>query len=262
MQTNPPAAPDVLNDPEFQAAINEPVPDLDRIKHMIFQAYAAAAGNPDPDPQVVASWFYHSYGLVAVRGINVERSRQRRVISLNLTRKVQHLMERHCYQCDIYERFKYIRFFIRIPPTSRQASDRAIRAAFRNAVADDLKRKDFDFSDFFDARLCVAITFIMAAGRTKNDTDNLAKNFLDSLEGVAYRDDEQIEHLDLLRLSSRSPETFIVMRVAGTDINGVRDVISSAFPLEWAGSGPIDLEAYIAAARAEEEGSRADMPPA
>jgi len=112
-------------------------------------------------------------------------------------------------------------------------------------MREELERKAFDFSDFYDARLCVALTFVMADGKTKSDLENLSKNLLDALQGFAYRNDKQIDHLDLLRIHSHCAETFIAVRIAATDIDGAQDVIDAEFPLAWIGPPPVDLSKYL-----------------
>jgi hypothetical protein len=69
-------------------------------------------------------------------------------------------------------------------------------------------------------------TFVVADGRRPADVDNLASNLLDALQSFADDNDRRIDHLDLVRLRSRSTEEFMTVRMACTDIDGVRDVIS------------------------------------
>jgi Holliday junction resolvase RusA-like endonuclease len=230
------------------AAINEPAPDLARIKQMIIDAYASQTGITAPDLRAVARWFSKICELrnAHCRGtICVEHTVVRYIMSSNTAIKVQHLMQRKCQQCVIYEEVPFILFFIRIPPTSHQSNDTEIKKAFRLAMREELERKAFDFSDFYDARLCVAVTFVMANGKTKNDVDNLAKNLLDALQGFAYRNDQQIDHLDLMRVNSGTTETFIAVRIATTNIGGLSDVINPEFPFSWIGPGPVDLSKYL-----------------
>ena len=174
-----------------------------------------------------------AYDQRVTGGVSVERPVLRRVMSSNISWKANHLMTRPCRQCDMYSQVPFMAFFLKIPPQSRQASDTAMRHAFDEAIASDLKSKNFDFFDFATAYLCVAITFVVANGRRRSDVDNLAKNLLDGLQDFAYKNDRQIDHLDLLRLRSRSTEEFISVRLACTDIDDVHDVISPTFPVEW-----------------------------
>jgi len=248
--------------PELRKAISQRVLDLDKIKEAILQAYAVETGITEPNLGLVASWFEGVFRETQERrrgSLFARWSFSQRVMSSNITRKVRYLMERPCQQCSIYGGSPYILFFVRIAPNSRQASSTPLRVAFKGATADDLARRGFDFADFFQARLCVAVTFIMANGRQKSDVDNLAKSLLDSLEGIAYENDEQIEHLDLLRQRSRNDETFMTVRIAVTNIDGIQDVINPDFPVEWVGGpGPIDLSAYLADTTDDNE---ADAPP-
>ena len=230
------AAVRLANDSQFRRAISGDHPDLEAIRETVTQAYIAATGIDDPDLSAVSRWFMNvcqAYDQRVSGGISVERPILRRVMSANISWKANHLMSRPCRQCDMYSQVPFMAFFLNIPPQSRQASDTEKRHAFNEAIAADLKSKNFDFSDFTTAYLCVAITFVVANGRPRSDVDNLAKNLLDGLQDFAYENDRQIDHLDLLRLRSRSTEEFISVRLACTDIDNVRDVISPTFPVEW-----------------------------
>jgi Holliday junction resolvase RusA-like endonuclease len=246
------AAVRLANDSQFRAAVSEDHPDLEAIREAVIHAYIAATGLTNPDLRAVSQWFMNvcqAYDGRVTGGISVQRSILRRVMSSNISWKANHLMTRPCRQCDMYSQVPFMAFFLNIPPQSRQASDTDQRHAFDEAIAADLKSKNFDFSDFNTAYLCVAVTFVVANGRPRSDVDNLAKNLLDGLEDFAYKNDRQIDHLDLLRLRSRSAEEFISVRLACTDIDNVRDVISPTFPVEWvSGLSMTDPSSYLPAA--------------
>lgn len=243
------AAQRLAKDPKFRAAVSEDYPDLEAVRETVVQAYIAATGTPNPDLDNVSVWFEdvcQAYDQRVMGGISVKRPILRRVMSTNITRKAEHLMARPCRQCDMYSQRQFILFFLKIPPRSHQSSDKAQRRVFREAITADLKRKNFDFADFQMERLCVAITFVVADGRRPTDVDNLAKNLLDALQKFAYKNDRQIDHLDLLRLRSRSTEEFIRVRIACTDIDDVRDVISPTFPVRWLRRWPVtDPSVYL-----------------
>lgn len=229
------AAVHLANDPQFRAAISEDLPDLEAIRSTIIDAYIAATGVTDPDLRSVGAWFAdvcRAYDSRVQGGISVERPILRRVMSSSISRKAEHLMARPCRQCDMYSQTEYILFFVDVPPSSHQSNDSTARRAFREDIEAKLKQRNFDFSDFMTEQLCVAVTFVIAEGRRSRDVDNLAKNLLDALQGFAYDNDRQIDHLDLLKLRSRSAEEFIRVRIARTNIDGVRDVISPTFPVQ------------------------------
>lgn len=236
------AAARLANDPEFRTAVSRDHPGLEPIRETVIQAYMTATDISNPDLRSVGVWFAEvcrSYDQRVAGGISVDRPILRRVMSSGISRKVEHLMARPCRQCDMYSQVPYIRFFLRMPPSSHQANDTEKRRAFKMAIAADLGHKNFDFSDFTTARLCVAITFVVANGRPRSDVDNLAKNLLDGLQDFAYENDRQIDHLDLLRMRSRSVEEFINIRLACTDVDDIRDVISPTFPVQWVTSLPM-----------------------
>jgi len=73
----------------------------------------------------------------------------------------------------------------------------------------------------------------------------MAKGLLDSFEGLLYRNDRQIDHLDLLRIESTGDESFISVRVQQTAINSHDDVLDLRMRLGWVGQDAIDLENYV-----------------
>ncbi len=77
------------------------------------------------------------------------------------------------------------------------------------------------------------------------------------MQSFADDNDRQIDHLDLVRLlRSRSTEEFMTVRMACTDIDGVRDVISPTVPVEWATRTAVtDVSAHLA-----ETGGAVDEP--
>ena len=160
--------------------------------------------------------------------------------------KFEYLMQRPCQLCLPYQRVDFIRFILHTSPVSRQVGR---SGAFKRAVQDYLTRARHDFSDFYDSRLCVAITFALSTRGQTPDMDNLAKTLLDALQAHAYRNDRQIDHLDLIRASiGDSTDSFIGIRMAVTDISSNSDTIRPEFDVAWVprqGVGPIDLTPYM-----------------
>lgn len=235
------AAERLASSPEFRAAISEDHPGLEAIRQMVIQAYKEEAGSGEPDLESVSSWFEHvcrAYDSRVWGGICTERPILRRVMSSTIARKAEHMMARPCRQCDMYSEVDYIRFTIRIRPKTHQSSTKAQRRIFKADIAAEMRRKAFDFSDFVTRQLCVSVTFFIANGRRPSDVDNLSKNLLDALQSCAYKNDRQIDHLDLLRLRSRSSDEFFAIRIACTDIDDVRDVINPVFNVRWVGRHP------------------------
>ena len=145
-------------------------------------------------------------------------------------------------------------FILKTTPVSRQVGT---HKAFKQAVQNYLVRVDHDFSDFYEARLCVAVTFVIGRGRRLADLDNLAKTLLDALQGFAYANDRQVEHLDLMRMGSLGDDSFIGIRIATTKIASNVDVVNPEFDVRWVptmGVGPIDLTPYLADASQEQNG--------
>jgi Holliday junction resolvase RusA-like endonuclease len=237
---------ELVNNKPLWEALGANIPDFDLIRDLVKQAYVTQTGDGNPDPQAIASWVRRVvWGSPGFRGLHVERTILRFVMHSDLADKFFLLMQRKCDMCGRFEKFQTIMFFLHTRPVSRQVPT---HAAFKKAIADYLRRVKHDFTDFYDARLCVAITFILASGSKAADVDNLAKTLLDALQGYAYRNDDQIDHLDLLRFSSGGEDSFMTIRLAGTDIAKNLDVIWPEFDVRWIptrGVGPIDLTPYL-----------------
>jgi Holliday junction resolvase RusA-like endonuclease len=242
----PYAGRELVNSGPLWEALIADVPDFDLIRDLVEQAYVTETGDGNPDPKAIASWVRRAiWDNPGFRGLHAERTILRFVMHPDLADKFFLLMQRKCDMCGRFEKFQTIMFTLHTRPISRQVST---HAAFKRAIADYLRRVKHDFRDFYDARLCVAITFILASGSKMADVDNLAKTLLDALQGHAYRNDDQIDHLDLLRFSSGSDDSFMTIRLAGTDITKNLDVIRPEFDVRWIptrGVGPIDLTPYL-----------------
>ena len=193
---------ELVNNTSLWGALGANLPDFDLIRNLVTQAYITETEDRNPDPKAIASWLRRATREnPGFNGLRVERPSLRFVMHPDLADKFWLLMQRKCEACSLYEKFQTIMFLLHTPPISRQVPG---HTAFKKAIADYLRRVKHDFTDFYDARLCVAITFVLAAGSKLADVDNLAKNLLDALQGYAYRNDDQIDHLDLLRFSSGS----------------------------------------------------------
>lgn len=235
----------LVQNAQLQAALDESLPNFALIEQLVEQAYTAETGQAASDA-AVASWLRSAIrNNPNFHGLLTERNNPRHVMFPDLASKFTYLMQRPCQICLPYQKVDFIRFMLRTPPVSRQVGR---SGAFKSAVQDYLGRVQHDFTDFFEARLCVAITFAMSAGGQSPDMDNLAKILLDSLQGYSFRNDRQIDHLDLLRGATGGTESFIGVRIAVTDITSNSDAMRSEFDVRWIptlGVGPIDLTPYM-----------------
>jgi Holliday junction resolvase RusA-like endonuclease len=230
----------------LQAALDEPLPDFALIKRMVEQAYTTETGQAVTDVRDVASWIRRAIRENPnFRGLISKTPIPRYVMYPDVAAKFEFLMQRPCALCLPYQRVNFIRFILHTPPVSRQV-DRS--AAYKSAIQAYLDRAKHDFADFFTARLCVAVTFAFGATARSSDMDNLAKVLLDALQGYAYKNDEQIDHLDLVRTITGNADSFMGVRLAVTRISDNSDTVRPEFDVQWiptAGIGPIDLTPYL-----------------
>lgn len=237
----------LVDNPAFWELVNADNPDFTQIKELITEAYLAETGESDATDKAVSSWLFTALrsNPNLRRGISTDNTPPRYIIFPSLAVKFDYLIQRPCLMCLPYQKVKYIRFFLHTDPVSRQA-DRQM--AFKKAVQDYLSRVNHDFTDFYNERLCVAVAFAMRAGVKRTDVDNMAKTLLDAMQGHAYANDGQVDHLDLIRLDTGSDDAFIGIRVAVTNIAENLDVIWPKFDVRWVGRPgiePIDLTPYL-----------------
>jgi len=238
----------LVRNSDFWEAVDAEHPDLARIKKMIAETYRVETGRDPATEKELSSWLFMALreNPDLRKGISTEKTPPRQIILPNLAVKFDYIIRRPCLLCMPYQKTDYIRFHLYTDPVSRQA-DR--QSAFKKAVKDYLGRIKHDFTDFYNERLCVAVLFAMRGNSPMTDVDNMAKTVLDALQGYAYANDRQIDHLDAIRLNSGSDdEAFIGIRIAVTDIAGDEDVLWPEFDVRWVskqGIGPIDLNPYL-----------------
>lgn len=244
----------LVSDPAFWEAVNAKQPDLVQIKAMISQAHERETGHIALTEKELSSWLSMAInGNPEFRkGVSAGTTPQRQIILPNLAIKFGYILRRPCFVCMAYQKIDFIAFHLHTEPVSRQANR---QSAFKQAVRSYLTRVNHDFTDFYNARLCVAVLFAMRSNAPATDVDNMAKTVLDALQGYAYANDRQIDHLDAIRLNSGSKsESFIGIRIAVTGVAGVEDVIWPEFDVTWIptqGVTPIDLAPYLPTARGQ-----------
>lgn len=237
----------LVDNSAFWDLVNDDHPDFAQIKESIINAYIAESGASDATDKTVSSWLFRALtgNPNLRRGISTDNAPARQIMLPSLAIKFDYLIQRPCFVCMPYEKVKYIRFFLHTDPVSRQA-DRQL--AFKKAVQAYLSRVNHDFTDFYNERLCVAVVFAMRASVKRTDVDNMAKTLLDAMQGYAYANDGQVDHLDLIRLDTGSDEAFIGVRIAVTGVAENLDVIWPEFEVNWVGKPgiePIDLTSFL-----------------
>jgi Holliday junction resolvase RusA-like endonuclease len=238
----------LVDNSAFWETVNAERPDFARIKEMIAEAHRNETGQADATEHDLSSWLRIALrGTPGLRkGISATKTPPRDIIHPDLAAKFDALMLRPCLLCMPYQKVHYISFRLRTEAVSLQAKR---KTAFKLAVKDYLVEVNHDFSDFYNERLCIAVLFVMRRKSQTTDVDNMAKPLLDALEGFAYADDRQVDHLDTIRLNSGcDDEAFIGIRIAVTGIAENADVLRPEFAVQWVksrGIAPIDLTPYL-----------------
>lgn len=90
-----------------------------------------------------------------------------------------------------------VTFPIQIDPWSAQSTRN--NAAVKAAVNAEIGR-DKSFEPIGDGPLCITISALVPRSHRRKDIDNIAKGLLDSMEGVIYVNDSQIQCLQIRRI--------------------------------------------------------------
>jgi hypothetical protein len=79
------------------------------------------------------------------------------------------------------------------------------------------------------------------------DCDNMAKGLLDAFEGILYKDDRQIDHLDLVKVhSAPGSPGYILVRRASTALNTHRDVVHPRHArIGWMTADSLNVHNYL-----------------
>jgi hypothetical protein len=116
------------------------------------------------------------------------------------TAKMSWLQQRPCPVCPAGDEVPPVTFPIGIPPWSHQ-STRHVGVALRRAIdSSPLYREHFK-DRLAQGPVCLRMVFVLPEGAiaTMKDCDNMAKGVMDAFQGLLYENDNQVEHLDLLK---------------------------------------------------------------
>jgi Holliday junction resolvase RusA-like endonuclease len=159
--------------------------------------------------------------------------------SPELSSKTLDVAQFHCPLCNGESLISTIP--IRIPPISSQASDSNTKQAFKRAINQRLS----ETHHYGNLRLCVHVVFIISKKRNRMDVDNMAKLFLDSLQGVILENDNQIDHLNLHKITWEGDEEHIDVNIRESNFNRYEDVLYHKFLHSWAGAEELRLEDFM-----------------
>jgi Holliday junction resolvase RusA-like endonuclease len=233
---------------EFHLMLRAERPDYGEIRRNILRAYNRATGSSleddikSNDDRLIAvvGWLND----LVVNGIFDAQFLGWKPVGIalyapDLSSKASILSQFHCPLC--YGEAPIGTINIRIPPISLQSSDSQTNEAFKRAI----KHRLSSTHNYANKRLCVHVVFVLRNKRHRMDVDNMAKGFLDSLQGVLYDNDNQIDHLNLHKLMWEGDEEHISVNIRESNFNRHEDVLYHKFLHSWAGAEELRLEDFI-----------------
>lgn len=242
-----------LDDPDLLTALTDRSLDLSRVRQLVLRAFrrtlsAGHASTPTDDEladcaawlrRIAAEGNLHEIGFGFLTMVPSARSS----LYVTMADKVTLLAQRSCSICPASSQGPGRAIVpVLLPPRSFRNLERgyvaALREAFRNRQPPVPK-------DFFESKLCIALTFVLSPDRRKLDVDNLAKLLLDGMTGSLYRDDSQIDHLDVAKITVDSSQLeHAIVHVRHSTLNDHQDVLDREFRIGFA-VGPVDPLPYL-----------------
>jgi Holliday junction resolvase RusA-like endonuclease len=205
------------------------------LREVVFAAYARETGesvntNSVVDRQKVCEWLRNlSWNLDSAPGADLHY-RPRRLSHFPLfpgiSEKISWLHQSPCATCYSYARSNQINLPISVPPWSHQ-SQAKYTVAFKAALANRAGNLPPLIASK-DGRFCVRILFVLSASASLKDCDNMAKGFLDAMQGYLYLNDNQIDHLEIMRIISDSTSGYILIRCMETTAFLQNDLVDEA----------------------------------
>jgi Holliday junction resolvase RusA-like endonuclease len=243
---------------EFLSELQSDSPNYEKIRAHILSIYNAATGNNlEPDISAddvrlreVARWVNKASDEPGYSALWKEKSVTLPSYSSSLSAKVNTFAQYRCPICT-HNTDPHI-ISIRLGGVTRQTRDSDIIEAFKKAIAYSL-RTHIGYDRLapippFDGLLCVQVVFVDARekkGRKRKDLDNMAKLLLDSLQGNLFKNDRQIDHLSLLRITSRDDEECILVSIQPSFLNQHDDVLFQGMHFNWLGAPELKLVDFM-----------------
>jgi Holliday junction resolvase RusA-like endonuclease len=141
--------------------------------------------------------------------------------------KMSWLQQHPCPVCPVGEEVPPVTFPVGIPPWSHQ-STRRVGVALRRAIDSSSPYREHFKDHAAQGPVCLRMVFVLPgdATATMKDCDNMARGVMDAFQGLLYENDNQVEHLDLLKAHhSGTSSGYILIRRTSTGLNDHSDVL-------------------------------------
>jgi Endodeoxyribonuclease RusA len=153
-------------------------------------------------------------------------------ISLSMTEKASWMVQSRCGVCEPVVRpdgsFPLnLHTPIDIDPWSSQSEPG--REAVREAVRHEMSARSL-YQPYGDGPLCVSVVSVVPRAQGRKDADNLVKGLLDSLQGVLYTNDNQIQCLTSRRVTFLGPTGYYLFGISAVEPYDADVVLDDALP--------------------------------
>ncbi len=130
---------------------------------------------------------------------------------------------------------------IRVAPQSWQYLGALDKRAFLAAIAHHFSQRSIIP---LMGKVCLRVVFICKSARPTKDLDNMAKALLDGVKTALMRDDRDVDHLELIRLTHEGDEEFVRLRISSSALDDGADVVVPQFMHRWGGQEALNLEDF------------------
>lgn len=219
---------------------------------VVWAAYESATGQglgrppADSDRLTVRRWLRDLRGTGSAPILMTPARTLRVAVAGSLPEKASLLAQTTCPACEVLVTDEgkfplFINFPIQVDPWAAQSFPR--KTQLREAVKRELGGGRFNSP--WPGPLCVTIVAVVARGSRRKDVDNLAKGLLDSMEGVVYSNDRQVQCLSSRRVEYAGVVGYYLVRVRAVRLwtddvvfdDPTSPVIGSGARVQWPTSG-------------------------
>ena len=238
----------MLNSTLILNELNSESPDYLKVKRDVIEAFCKEHNYkinsideiPLETQDEISRWLNRKYPDISnfIKYVPVSKF----IFGSSLSSKISTISQFHCPQCD--GKHPVIIFPIKIPPISYQTQKTKLRNAFKRAIRSYFSNKK-NSHYFGKNRICLQLVFINGLSTKEKDVDNMAKLLVDSFEEILYKNDRQIDHLNLMKIRWDGDEEYVYVNIRQSTLNNHNNVLFDKIFHNWAGQKLLKIEKYI-----------------
>ena len=226
--------------------------EIEGLRQRLIQLYCETTGEGEPvtkeQQQHFIGWLNRTQETLDLE-LREKVPRNEPMAYTSLSNKISWLSQRKCWLCSTArsdeELFPIVNLPFAAPVYSYQAAHkkpglvRAYHAAFAEAALEN------QLNAWPSEKYCVALTFVVRAGKRDRDIDNIAKLAFDGFSRAYDIDDRHIVHADLMKVETDTDEEYVIFRVQPSYLHEHDEVIAPVMHTSLKFVPKLDIEKHM-----------------